>query len=61
MGKFTKKLESQVKYMLTQENLFAKALLAEKPWFVDKVQFDQVAGKLDFSKVNPYYVTHSKL
>ena len=26
--------------MLTQENLFAKALMVEKPWFVDKVQFD---------------------
>jgi hypothetical protein len=47
--------------MLTQEDLFAKALLIEKQWFVYKVQFDQVAGKLDFSKVKPYYVTHSKL
>ena len=32
--------------MLTQEELFAKALMLEKPWFVDKIQFDQVAGKL---------------
>ena len=69
--------------MLSQEDLFAKALMVKEPWFVDKVQFDKAAkakakargykradtikaiiylltGKLDFSKINPYYVTHSK-
>jgi hypothetical protein len=27
--------------MLSQEDLFAKALMVEEPWIVDKVQFDQ--------------------
>jgi hypothetical protein len=29
--------------MLTQEELFARALMVEKLWVVDKIQFDQVA------------------
>jgi hypothetical protein len=37
------KLKSQVKYMLSQEDLFAKALMVEELWFVDKVQFDKAA------------------
>jgi len=37
------KLKSQVKYMLSQEDLFAKALMVKEPWFVDKVQFDKAA------------------
>ena len=27
--------------MLSQEDLFAKALMVEETWIVDKVQFDQ--------------------
>jgi len=38
---YVKKIKSQVKYMLSQEDLFAKALMVEEPWIVDKVQFDQ--------------------
>jgi hypothetical protein len=30
--------------MFSQKDLFAKALMIEKPWFVDKVQFDQEGG-----------------
>jgi transposase len=45
--------------MLTQEDLFAKALMVEEPWFVDKVQFDQEAGKLeiwiDFERGSTFY------
>jgi hypothetical protein len=33
--------------------------LVEKPWFVHEIKFDQNAGKPDFSKINPYYVTHN--
>ena len=47
--------------MMSQEILFAKALMVEKPWFVDKVQFDQAGSKFDFSKFNPYNIAHSKL
>ena len=32
--------------MLSQEDLFARALMVDDPWFVDKVQFNQTAGKL---------------
>jgi hypothetical protein len=33
--------------MLTQKDLFSKALLVEKPWFVHEIKFDQNAGKLE--------------
>ena len=46
--------------MLTQKDLFAKALMSEEPWFVHDLIFDLNTGKLDFSKINPHYVTHSK-
>jgi len=46
--------------MLTQKDLFAKALMVEKPWFVHEIIFDQNTDKLDFYKINPHYVTHSK-
>lgn len=46
--------------MSTQKNLFAKALLVDKPWFVHKIKFDQKAGKLNFSKINSHYFTHLK-
>jgi len=32
---------------MTQKDLFAKALMIEKPWFVHEVQFDLEQGKLD--------------
>ena len=35
--------------MFTQAELFAKALLIEKPWFVDKIEFDQGKGRLDIT------------
>lgn len=33
--------------MLTQKDLFAKALMVEKPWYIHEIQFDQQAGKLE--------------
>lgn len=33
--------------MLNQKDLFAKALMVEKPWFVHEIQFDQNTGKLE--------------
>jgi hypothetical protein len=36
--------------MFFQTDLFAKALLVEKPWFVHEIKFNQNAGKLDFLK-----------
>jgi transposase len=51
--------------MLTQEDLFAKALMVEKPWFVDKVQFDQEGGKLeiwiDFERGSTFYYEDKEL
>ena len=51
--------------MLTQKDLFAKALMVEKPWFVDKVQFDQVGGKLeiwiDFERGSTFYYEDKEL
>lgn len=45
--------------MFSKEDLFAKALMVEKPWFVDKVQFDQEGGKLeiwiDFERDQTFY------
>jgi hypothetical protein len=45
--------------MLTQEDLFARALMIEETWFVDKVQFDQDAGKfeiwIDFERGSTFY------
>ena len=37
--KLRKKTKSQQKYMIILKDLFAKAILAEKPRFFDKVQF----------------------
>ena len=31
---------------MSQEDLFAKALMVAKPWFVDKIQVDQEGGKI---------------
>ena len=45
--------------MLNQKDLFEKALMVEKPWFVHEIIFDQNTSKLDFPKINPHYVTHS--
>ena len=45
--------------MLTQKDLFAKELMVEKPWFVHEIIFDQNTGKLDFSTINPHYVTYT--
>jgi transposase len=51
--------------MLSQEDLFAKALMVEKPWFVDKVQFDQEGGKLeiwiDFERGSTFYYEDKEL
>ena len=45
--------------MLTQKDLFAKALLVEKPWFVHDINFDQTAGRLeiwiDFERGSSFY------
>jgi len=46
--------------MLTWKDLLAKALMVEKPWFVHEIIFDQNTGKIDFSRINPHYVTHSQ-
>ena len=45
--------------MLTQKDLFAKALMVEKPWYIHEIQFDQQAGKLeiwiDFERGSTFY------
>ena len=33
--------------MFSQKELFAKALMVEKPWFIQEVNFDPQNGKLD--------------
>ena len=51
--------------MLTQKDLFAKALLVEKPWFVHDIKFDQTAGKLeiwiDFERGSSFYYEDKEL
>ncbi len=51
--------------MLTQKDLFAKALLVEKPWFVHEINFDQAAGKLeiwiDFERGSSFYYEDKEL
>jgi len=46
--------------MLNQKDLFEKALMVEKPWFVHEIIFGQNTSKPDFPKINPHYVTLSK-
>ena len=45
--------------MLTRKDLFAKALLVEKHWFVHEIKFDPNAGKLeiwiDFERGSSFY------
>jgi hypothetical protein len=33
--------------MFSQKELFAKALMVEKPWFIQEVNFDPQNGKID--------------
>ena len=51
--------------MLSQKDLFAKALLVEKPWFVHDINFDQAAGKLeiwiDFERGSSFYYEDKEL
>lgn len=51
--------------MFTQNELFAKALLIEKPWFVEEVKFDLAAGKLeiwiDFERGSTFYFEDKEL
>jgi len=51
--------------MMTQKDLFAKALMVEKPWFVHEISFDQKAGKLeiwiDFERGSSFYYEDEKL
>ena len=51
--------------MSSQEDLFAKVLMVEEPWFVDKVQFDQAVGKLeiwiDFERGSIFYYEDKEL
>ena len=51
--------------MLSQKDLFAKALLVEKPWFVHDINFDQTAGKLeiwiDFERGSSFYYEDKEL
>ncbi len=51
--------------MLTQKDLFAKALLVEKPWFVHDINFDLSAGKLeiwiDFERGSSFYYEDKEL
>jgi transposase len=51
--------------MLTQKDLFAKALLIEKPWYIHEIQFDQQAGKLeiwiDFERGSTFYYEDQEL
>jgi len=51
--------------MLTQKDLFAKALMVEKPWFIHEIKFDQTAGKLeiwiDFERGSSFYYEDKEL
>ena len=51
--------------MLTQKDLFAKALMVEKPWYIHEIQFDQNAGKLeiwiDFERGSTFYYEDKEL
>jgi len=51
--------------MMTQKDLFAKALMVEKPWFVHEISFDQNVGKLeiwiDFERGSSFYYEDKEL
>lgn len=51
--------------MLTQKDLFAKALMVERPWYIHEIQFDQHAGKLeiwiDFERGSTFYYEDKEL
>ncbi len=51
--------------MFTQKDLFAKALMVEKPWFVHDVKFDLATGKLeiwiDFERGSTFYYEDKEL
>jgi transposase len=51
--------------MMTQKDLFAKALMVDKPWFVHEINFDQKAGKLeiwiDFERGSSFYYEDKEL
>jgi len=51
--------------MFTQKDLFAKALMVEKPWFVHDVKFDLASGKLeiwiDFERGSTFYYEDKEL
>jgi transposase len=51
--------------MFTQNDLFAKALMIEKPWFVEEVKFDLAAGVLeiwiDFERGSTFYFEDEEL
>jgi len=50
---------------MTQQELFAKALMVEKPWYVHEVGFDQERGKLeiwiDFERGSFFYFEDKEL
>lgn len=50
---------------MTQHELFSKALLVEKPWYVHEVSFDQGKGKLeiwiDFERGSSFYFEDKEL
>jgi transposase len=51
--------------MVTQKDLFAKALMVEKPWYIHEIQFDQKASKLeiwiDFERGSTFYYEDTEL
>ena len=51
--------------MLSQKDLFAKALMVEKPWYIHEIQFDQQVGKLeiwiDFERGSTFYYEDKEL
>jgi transposase len=51
--------------MMTQKELFAAALMIEKPWFIQKIGFDQQQGKLDiwidFERGSVFYYKDEEL
>lgn len=51
--------------MLTQNDLFAKALLVEKPWYVKEINFDPKDGKLeiwiDFDRGSTFFYEDKEL
>lgn len=51
--------------MLNRKDLFAKAQMVDKPWFVHEIKFDQNTGKpgtwIDFERGSTFYYEDKEL